>query len=189
MLKLQVIIASTRPGRLGGAVGEWFFGRAREHGRFAIEKVDLAEVNLPMFDEPRHPRLGQYEHAHTKAWSEIVQRADAYVFVTPEYNHGPPPSLLNALDFVSREWAYKPAAFVSYGGVAAGARAVAAIKPMLSALRMVALFESVAIPFFTQHLDRDTGVFDPGEVQAKAAVVMLDELHRWAEALRPMRVA
>jgi NAD(P)H-dependent FMN reductase len=186
-LTLQVIIASTRDDRQGDAVGSWFFERAKTHANFAAELIDLATVRLPMFDEPRHPRFGQYEHSHTKAWSATVQRADAFVFVTPEYNYGPPPSLVNALDFLNREWAYKPVGFVSYGGVSAGTRGVQVTKQIVTALRMMPVVEAVAIPFFAQHIDKATGVFDPGEVQAKAAVALLDELLRCAVALRSLR--
>lgn len=187
MLKLHVIVASTRPGRKGGVVGDWFEKQARSHGKFDVALVDLADVALPMFDEPRHPRLREYEHQHTREWSATVERADAYVFVTPEYNYGSPPSLVNALDFVSREWAYKPAGFVSYGGVSAGTRSVQMTKQIVTALKMVPLTEAVAIPFFSKHIDKESGVFDPGEVQEKASVTMLDELLKWAKALKPMR--
>src|SRR5690348_12761794 len=176
MHKLQIIVASTRDGRSGHHVGEWFVQQARAHGKFEIEVVDLADVNLPLFDEPRHPRFAQYEHSHTKAWSEIVSRADAYVFVTPEYDHAPPASLMNALQFLSREWAYKVAGFVSYGGVSAGTRGVQITKQVLASLKVMPLPETVAIPFFAQHVDKATGVFDPGLTQAQAATVMLDEL-------------
>lgn len=186
-MKLQVIIVSTRGGRQGDLVAAWFVEHARSHGAFEIEVVDLADVGLPLFDEPRHPRLRQYEHEHTRAWSASVSSADAYVFVTPEYNHVAPPSLVNALDFLVHEWAYKPAGFVSYGGVSAGLRAVQAVKPMLTALRVMPIPEAVSIPFFAQYLDREAGAFDPGEVQVQAAAAMLTELHRWAEALRPLR--
>lgn len=187
MLNLHIIIASTRPEGRGGAVGAWFIEQARRHDKFNIEVVDLAEVSLPIFDEPRHPRLRQYEHAHTKAWSAVVERGDAFVFVTPEYNFNPPPSLLNALDFLVWEWAYKPAGFVSYGGVSGGLRGVQTIKLLVTALRMMPLPEAVAIPFFTQYFDGESGAFDPGEVQEQAATAMLDELLRWAAALKPMR--
>lgn len=187
MLKLQVIVVSTRDERKGPLIAEWFEEQARAHGGFDVEVVDLAEVDLPLFDEPRHPRLQQYEHAHTKRWSAIVDGADAFVFVTPEYNFGSPPSLVNALDFLVKEWAYKPAAFVSYGGVSAGLRGVQMSKQLVTALRMVPMVEAVSIPFFPQHIDGDTGRFDPGEVQAKAAVAMLDELLKWAGALKPLR--
>ncbi len=187
MLKLQIIVASTREGRSGLRVAQWFLDRAREHGKFDVELVDLAELDLPLLNEPRHPRFAQYEHSHTKRWSEIVNSAAAYVFVTPEYDHAPPASLVNALQYLSREWAYKPGAFVSYGGVSAGTRGVQMAKEILSALKVVPLLETVAIPFFAQHLDKETGVFDPGPTQSQAATAMLDELLKWAEALRPMR--
>jgi len=187
MLTLHVITASTREARKGRGVAEWFLAQARGHDRFAIEDVDLAKVNLPMFDEPRHPRLGQYEHEHTRRWSAIVDRADAFVFVTPEYNYSAPASLTNAIDFLYREWLYKPVGFVSYGGVAAGTRSVQIMKLTVTALKMMPMFEAVTIPFFAQHFKADTGAFDPGDVQAKAAVAMLDELLKWANALKPLR--
>jgi NAD(P)H-dependent FMN reductase len=187
MLNLHVVIVSTRPGRVGPHVAAWFLDLARRSGKFNIEVVDLADVNLPLFDEPRHPRLRDYEHEHTRAWSDIVDRADAFVFVTPEYNFSAPPSLVNALDYLIHEWAYKPAGFVSYGGVSAGLRGVQMAKQTLTALKMMPLPEAVSIPFYSQHLDKETGVFDPGEVQARAAEVMLAELLRWTEALAPLR--
>ncbi len=186
-LTLQVVIASTRQGRLGPMVGKWFFEYARVHGRFDVELVDLAEINLPVFDEPGHPRLQKYEHDHSKGWSEIVARADAFVFVTPEYNYGTPPSLINALDYLHYEWTYKPVGFVSYGGVSGGTRGVQMTKQIVTTLKMMPLPEAVAIPFFNQYLDQQTNTFRPGEVQENAAAVLLDELHRWAEALKPMR--
>ena len=95
---LQIVIVSTRQGRKGEAVAKWFETRARAHGAFDIELVDLAEVNLPLFDEPEHPRPRKYQHDHTKRWSERVARADAFVFVTPEYNFGPSAVLKNAIE-------------------------------------------------------------------------------------------
>ena len=107
--RLNIIIGSTRPGRLGPAVANWFDGFAREHGAFEPVLVDLADFDLPVYDEPNHPRLRQYVHEHTRRWSASVDAADAYVFVTPEYNYLAPPALVNALDYVLHEWAYKPA--------------------------------------------------------------------------------
>lgn len=187
MLNLHVIIASTRSGRSGHHVGAWFEMAARGHGGFDIEVVDLAKVGLPLFDEPRHPKLQQYEHTHTEAWSEIVDRADAYVFVTPEYDHVPPASLLNALQHLVHEWSCKPCGFVSYGGVSAGTRGVEVTKQLAVTLKMMPIPEAVHIPFFAQHLNREAGTFEPGEVQVKAVRVMLDELLKWAEALKPLR--
>lgn len=184
---LQVIVVSTRPGRLGPGVAQWFFEHASRHSAFDVEPVDLAEVNLPLFDEPHHPRLANYQHEHTKRWSAIVSRADAFVFVTPEYNFGSPPSLVNALDYLSREWAYKPAAFVSYGGISGGTRSVQMTKQILTTLRMVPIFEAVNIPMFAQLLDRDTHAFKATEAHEKPADALLKELHRWAVALKGMR--
>ncbi len=100
--------ASTRPGRIGPSFGDWFADVAAAHGGFDVEKIDLAEVNLPFVDEPSHPKLRAYQHQHTKDWSAMIERADAYVFVTPEYNYGYNAVLKNALDFLAHEWADKP---------------------------------------------------------------------------------
>jgi len=183
---LQIVIAATRQGRKGDRVAQWFEQQARGHGKFDIELVDLAEVNLPMMDEPEHPRLRQYQHEHTKQWSARVSRADAFVFVTPEYNYSAPPSLINAMDYLVHEWAYKAVGFVSYGGVSGGTRSVQMIKLTATALRMVPLAEAVSLPFFTKYFDAD-GAFAPGETQNKAATVMLDELLRWTNALKVLR--
>jgi NAD(P)H-dependent FMN reductase len=184
---LQIVVASTRPTRKGPAVGAWFEQVARAHGAFDLELVDLAQVNLPLLDEAEHPRLRKYQHEHTKAWSAMIDRADAYVFVTPEYNYGSPPSLLNALDYLVHEWAYKPVGFVSYGGVSAGTRSVQMTKQVVTSLKMVPLIEAVSIPFFTTFIDAATGAFTPEETQTKAARIMLTELARWADALQAMR--
>ena len=145
MPTLSVIICSTRPGRVGPKVAHWFVERARQHAKFDVETVDLKELSLPVFDEPHHPRLKKYEHDHTRSWSRAVEASDAFVFVTPEYNFGMPPSLLNAIDFLFHEWAYKPAAFVSYGGASGGVRSVQMAKQMLGPLKVVSIPESVAI--------------------------------------------
>ena len=100
-LRLHTIIASTRPGRVGPAVGAWFQGVAEAHPAFDARLVDLADFALPVFDEPNHPRSGKYVHDHTKAWSESVAAADAFVFVTPEYNFHPTPALVNALTYLA----------------------------------------------------------------------------------------
>jgi len=187
MLQLHIIIVSTRPGRAGLPVADWFVAQATRHGKFAIEVIDLAKVGLPLFDEPRHPRLRQYEHEHTRALSRTIDRADAFVFVTPEYNYGAPPSLVNALDFLVHEWAYKPVGFVSYGGVSGGTRSVQMAKQIVTALKMMPMFEAVVLPFFAQLIDKETGVFAPPKIQDDAAVTMLDELLKWATALKVMR--
>ncbi|HYH26984.1 MAG TPA: NAD(P)H-dependent oxidoreductase [Blastococcus sp.] len=183
---LQVIAASTRPARRGFAVARWFQQRAEEHGSFDVELVDLAEVGLPLMDEPKHPMLQQYAHQHTRDWSATVSRADAFVFVTPEYNHSFPAPLKNALDFLFAEWADKAAGIVSYGGVSAGLRSATALKPVLISLRMVPVVEYVSVPFFAQFID-DAGEFVPNAELEVGAKGMLTELHRITGALRTLR--
>jgi NAD(P)H-dependent FMN reductase len=184
-LKLHVVISSTRPNRVGLPVGSWFLERAKGHGKFSVELVDLKEINLPALDEPKHPRLRQYEHAHTKAWSATVAAADAFVFVTPEYNYGMAPALLNAFNYVYVEWNYKPAAFVSYGGLAGGTRSVQMAKMVATSLKMMPIPEAVNVTGVDKLIEG--GSFKAAEVHDKGATVLLDELHRWAGALKTMR--
>jgi NAD(P)H-dependent FMN reductase len=188
MPNLTIIIGSTRPGRAGEAIAQWFAARAKDHGGFDVTVVDLAEVNLPLLDEPNHPRLRQYTQQHTKDWSAIIDAADAFVFVTPEYNHGYSAALKNAIDYLHHEWQHKPVGFVSYGGVAAGTRGVQQLKQVVTALRMLPVYDSVNIPFHAQLRDSD-GVFRPNEVMEQAADTMLDELVRTEATLRPVRPA
>ena len=187
-LKLNIIIASTRPGRGGPAVAKWFNEFAGHDGKFEPVLIDLADLDLPIFDEPNHPRMKKYEHAHTKKWSEIVDSGDAYVFVMPEYDYNAPPSLINAMVYLWNEWNYKPVGFVSYGGVSGGLRAVESIKGLISALRMVPLGESVPIPAYQQFINEE-GVFTPNELVTTGATTMLSELAKWAGALKPLRQA
>ena len=186
MPRLLVLIASTRPGRAGLPIGEWFVGRAEAHGGFEVEVADLAEIALPLLDEPHHPRLRDYVHQHTKDWSELVDRADAYVFVTPEYNHGYPATLKNAIDHLHQEWKDKTVGFVSYGGISAGTRAVQQLKPVVAALKLIPVVEAVSIPFHTQFIDDDRAV-QANEVMEGAAEAMLDELTRVGAALTTLR--
>ena len=188
MPKLHVILASTRPGRAGEPIADWFVERAVAHGAFDVELVDLAEVALPFMDEPNHPRLRRYTHEHTKAWSARVDSADAFVFVTPEYNYGLTAPLKNAIDYLHFEWQHKPVGFVSYGGVAAGTRAVQMLKQVVTTLKMLPLFEAVNIPFHTQFID-DEGAVVANDVMVKAAAAMLDELVLAEAMLAPRRAA
>ena len=184
-MKLLVIIASTRPGRIGKPIGDWFVEQARVHGDFDVEVADLGQIRLPLFDEPAHPMLRQYTHQHTHDWSAIVDSADAVVFVMPEYNHSFNAALKNAIDYLHHEWAYKPVAFVSYGGVSGGLRAVQAIKPVVAPLRMTVVSEAVVIPMVRTMLD-DTG-FHPTPLVADSVTPMLDELAKLAAAFIPVR--
>jgi NAD(P)H-dependent FMN reductase len=187
-MQLMVVIASTRPGRVGLPVGRWFHERALAHGGFDVDLVDLAELNLPFMDEPDHPRLRRYTHQHTRDWSARAAAADAFVFVTPEYNHGYNAPLKNAIDYLHHEWVHKPVGFVSYGGVAAGTRAVQQLKPVVASVRMTPLVDAVYIPFVPQFLDEERR-FRPNDVTEASATAMLDELVRQANALRPLRAA
>ncbi|MCO5175442.1 MAG: NAD(P)H-dependent oxidoreductase [Thermomicrobiales bacterium] len=184
--RLLVVIGSTRPGRIGLPIGQWFTVQAEAHGGFDVEVADLAEINLPLLDEPAHPRLRQYTRQHTKDWSAKVEASDAFVFVTPEYNHAPPAPLINAIDYLNAEWAYKPVSFVSYGGVSGGTRSVAILKQIVSVLKMVPLAEMVNLSFVAQFMK--DGELHPNDVTEGAATTMLDALLRWATALETLRV-
>jgi NAD(P)H-dependent FMN reductase len=186
MPKLLIIIASTRPGRVGLPVANWFYDQAQDHGAFELQLVDLAELDLPLLDEPNHPRLREYTQKHTHDWSATVESADAVVMVTAEYNYGYPAALKNAIDYLHHEWRHKPVGFVSYGGVAAGTRSVQQLKQVVTALSLLPVSGSVNIPFVTQFLD-DDGVITGNEIMVKAAADMLDELIRLEQALRPLR--
>jgi NAD(P)H-dependent FMN reductase len=186
--RLHTIIGSTHPGRIGPAVAAWFHSFAVQHALFKAVLVDLKDFDLPVFDEPFHPALQKYQHAHTRKWAASVALADAFVFVAPEYNYGPSPALLNALDYVYVEWNYKPAAFVSYGDDASGGlRGVQMTKQTLSALKMAPIVEAVSIPMVENQLK--DGKFTPTRDQNLAAARLLDELHRWAQMLREQATA
>lgn len=185
-LKLQTIICSTRPGRIGPGIAHWFHAFANDHGSFESVLIDLAEFKLPVYDEPVHPAKQQYEKEHTKAWSRSVAAAEAYAFVIPEYNYCPPPSFFNALDFVYREWNYKPCCFVSYGGVSGGLRSAQLAKQLVSTLKMMPMVEGVMIQMAAKQLDEQRR-FQPSEHHEHSAKAMLDELAKWAKALKTLR--
>jgi NAD(P)H-dependent FMN reductase len=186
MPRLIIIIASTRPGRVGLPVADWFVREATEHGSFELDVADLAELNLPLLDEPKHPRLREYSKDHTHGWSAIVAAADAVVMVTSEYNYGYPAPLKNAIDYLHHEWLYKPVGFVSYGGVAAGTRAVQQLKQVVTAVGMMPTQASVNIPFVQQFLG-EAGTVMPNAVMVQAAAAMLDELLKLQQALASLR--
>lgn len=185
LLTLTTVVASTRPGRLGKPIADWFAATAADHDGFESRTVDLAALDLPFLDEPHHPVQQRYTKEHTREWSRIVDESDAFVFVTPEYNGGFPAPLKNAWDYLVVEWQHKPAGFVSYGGVSAGTRAVQMAKQVVANLRMVPVGPTVSIPFVSElFLD---GVFQPTKIAEDAARTMLDELERTAHVLRGLR--
>ena len=184
--RLGVVVGSTRPGRVGPAVAAWFAGEARTHGAFDVEVLDLAEIDLPLLDEPNHPRMRKYTKEHTRRWSRLVEAIDAFAFVTPEYNYAMAPALLNAIDYLFAEWNYKPVGFVSYGGVSGGTRSVQMAKQVVTSVKMMPMSEGVIIPFVRQSVT-DAGRFEPEAPLVEAARTLLDELVRWERALRPLR--
>jgi NAD(P)H-dependent FMN reductase len=183
--RLHTVIASTRPGRIAPAIAQWFHESAASHGKFDAKLIDLADFNLPVYDEPHHPMRRQYEHEHTKAWSTSVDAADAFVFVLPEYNYSPPPAFVNAIDYLFWEWQYKPVGFVSYGGVSGGLRSAQQARLMTSTLKMMPVPEGVALPNVYQQLA--DGKFTANELNIQGAAAMRNEMHKWAGALAPLR--
>ncbi|PVB62975.1 NADPH-dependent FMN reductase [Labrenzia sp. 011] len=185
-LKLKVITGSTRPGRVGPTIAAWAAEAARAHGSFEVDSIDLAEIGLPLLDEPAHPAAQQYTHEHTKRWSSVIADADAFVFVTPEYDYFPPASLVNAIQVLYREWNYKPAGIICYGGISGGLRASQVLRELLANVSAVALPQVVPVPFFSEHIG-DDGVFSPNDKTGEGASLMLGELSKWATALKTMR--
>ncbi|MEV4715136.1 GNAT family N-acetyltransferase [Micromonospora sp. NPDC049374] len=186
-LRVLVITASTRPGRLAPAITDWFVRTVRPDAAadaITVDVADLADVALPLLDEPDHPARGSYRHEHTRRWSRTVAAADAFVVVTPEYNFGMPAALKNAFDFLYHEWAWKPVAFVSYGNTSAGTRSVQMAKQVVTTLRMMPVGATVAL--------RIADTVHDGHVAGSAALddaarAVLVELSRVARALRPLR--
>jgi len=133
MLKVAIIIGSTRPGRKAEVVARWVYDIASKRSDAAFEIVDIKDFNLPLLDEPVPAAMGQYSQPHTKAWAAKIEQFDAFVFVTPEYNHGPSAALKNAIDFLHREWNNKAAGFVSYGSMG-GVRAVEHLRGVAGAV-------------------------------------------------------
>ncbi|GAB3333561.1 NAD(P)H-dependent oxidoreductase [Larkinella ripae] len=186
MYNLKIISSTVRPSRKGPIITNWIAEVANQHGGFSVEVLDLAEINLPFMNEAAHPRLKQYEHAHTKQWSASIEEADAFIFVTAEYDHGYPAPLKNALQYLVHEWAYKAAGIVSYGGISAGTRGATQLKTDLIALKVVPLFEAVNIPFFDQFINEEAE-FVPNESSQRAAQLMFNELVRWTKGMAVVR--
>ncbi|NMA98756.1 MAG: NAD(P)H-dependent oxidoreductase [Phyllobacteriaceae bacterium] len=185
-LKLKIIIGSTRPGRVGPKVASWVAEQAKANGQFDVEMVDLAEIGLPLLDEASHPRLQNYQHEHTKTWARIVDDADAYIFVTPEYNFFPPAGLINAIQVVMKEWAYKAAGVVSYGGISGGLRATQELRLLLSNMNVHALPQTVPMPMVAQFIGED-GAINANAPMVEGMTLQLTELAKWANALKPLR--
>ncbi|AYG02510.1 NADPH-dependent FMN reductase [Gryllotalpicola protaetiae] len=175
MSTLLVIVASVRPTRIGGAVAEWVLEHATQRSGFEVEVADLRELDLPIMNEPHHPRLKQYEYEHTRQWSAIVDDADGFIIVTPEYNHSIPGALKNAMDYLLQEWRGKPVGVVSYGGVSAGTRATVALQVVLANFAMRGTAANVEIQWVAQRID-ERGAFVTDERLDAVLEAQLDEL-------------
>jgi NAD(P)H-dependent FMN reductase len=184
MLKVAIVVGSTRPGRKADAVARWVHDIARDRGDAEFEVVDVQAFDLPLLDEPLPPAMGQYSQPHTQAWAAKIATFDAYVFVTPEYNHGTSAALKNAIDYLYREWNNKAAGFVGYGG-AGGARAVEQLRLNLAELQVATVRNQVALSAYTDFENFTT--FKPDPRQEAAVHAMLDQLIAWGGALKALR--
>ncbi|UFH56709.1 NADPH-dependent FMN reductase [Spirosoma sp. KNUC1025] len=187
MYKLKIIVSTVRPGRKGPLVAQWVAEEAQLNGHFDVEILDLAKIGLPLMNEAIHPIMKQYEHEHTKQWSAKIDEADAFIFVTAEYDYSYPASLKNALEYLMHEWAYKPSGIVSYSaGPFAGVRAVISLKADLINFRNVALAEGINIPTIGELINED-GVFVSNERLTAAATQMLTQLVRWTKGMKAIK--
>jgi NAD(P)H-dependent FMN reductase len=186
MLKIAIILGSTRPGRNGKAVADWVYDVAKQRDDADYELVDIAEYALPHLDEIVPPSLGQYSQPHTLAWANKVASFDGFVFVTPEYNHSTSGALKNAIDFLYAEWNNKAAGFVSYG-TAGGTRAVEHLRLVMAELQVADVRAQVALSLFTDF--EDFSNFKPAPHQEPALGVVLDQILAWSAALAHVRAA
>src|SRR6266576_1278895 len=184
MLRIAIIVGSTRPGRNGEAVAKWVYEIAQRRSDGEFELVDIKDFNLPLLDEPVPPSLGQYSKEHTKAWAAKINSFDAYVFVTPEYNHGTSGALKNAIDFLYHEWVNKAAGFVGYGG-AAGIRAVENLRLIMGEMQVADVKAQVGLSLFTDF--ENFSVFKPAPQQEQSVNAMLDQVIAWGGALKTLR--
>ena len=184
MIRIGVIVGSTRPGRKALDVASWVMEIASLRSDAAYELVDIQEFNLPLLDEPVPPSMGQYSKPHTIAWAEKIATYDGFVFVTPEYNHGTSGALKNAIDFLFAEWNNKAAGFVGYGS-AGGARAVESLRLVMGELKIADVRSQVMLSLFSDFENYTT--FKPGKHHEKSVTTMLDELVSWSGALKTVR--
>jgi NAD(P)H-dependent FMN reductase len=182
---LLIVNGSIREGRIGAPIGEWVKKTAEADSRFTVDYADLAELKLPLMDEPNHPRLKKYTHAHTIAWSERVGAADGFLFLFPEYNYSYAAPIKNAVDYLHNEWSRKPVGFVNWGGNSGGTRAQAAFRVVVTALGMVLTRGSVEINFPQRQLT-ESREFEPNEQQRLVLGAQLNEIVKLSQALAPL---
>jgi NAD(P)H-dependent FMN reductase len=181
MLRVAIILGSTRPGRNGEAVAKWVYDIARKRTDAEFEYVDVKDYNLPLYDEPTP---GQYTHEYTKRWAAKIGSFDAFVFVTAEYNHGIPGALKNAIDFLYKEWNNKAAAFVSYGGVG-GVRSVEQLRLVMAELQVATVRAQVALSLYIDF--ENFTKFNPAPYHEKEVNTMLDQVMAWGSAMKALR--
>lgn len=186
MNKIIILTGSTRPGRFNIQPAQWITEIAKKRSDIQVEMVDVQELNLPFLDEPVPPLMQQYSKPHTKKWSETVAGADGFIMVTPEYNHSFSAVLKNAIDYLYHEWNYKPVAFVSYGSLAGGARAVEHLRGVAGEIKMFDLKEQILIPNYWSNLNEE-GKYQFTEAQEKEAEGILDSLTFWAGKMKAAR--
>jgi len=184
MLKIAIVMGSTRPGRNCEAVSKWAYGIAQQRKDADFELVDIAKFALPLLDEPMPASSGQYSHAHTRTWSAKIATFDGYVFVTPEYNHSTSAALKNAIDFLHQEWANKAAGFIGYGSNL-GARAVEHLRLVMASLQVATVTAQVGLSMFTDF--EHFSVFKPVAAQEQHVTRMLDQVIAWSGALSVLR--
>jgi NAD(P)H-dependent FMN reductase len=183
---VQIIVGSIRDGRVGEHVARWFAGHAAQRADLTSELVDLREWDLPFLTQPTPPMRGGYRDEITQRWAAKVGEADGYVLVTPEYNHGYPASLKNALDHVYAEWVRKPVSYVSYGGPGGGSRAVEQLRQVAVEFQQAPLRQQVMVHRFWEHMGEQGFAGAAYEAEATA---LLDELAWWSRALKTAREA
>ncbi len=186
MVRIAIVTGSTRPGRLNESVARWVLDVASRRTDADFELVDIAAYDLPLLDEPIPPSLGRYSHSHTKRWADTIAAFDAYVFVTPEYNHGISGALKNAIDFVYAEWNNKAAGFVSYGS-AGGVRAVEHLRTVMAELMIADVRAHISLSLFTDF--ENFSVFKPAARHESEVGTLVDQLIAWGGALRSLRHA
>jgi NAD(P)H-dependent FMN reductase len=183
MLKIAIIVGSTRPGRKADVVAKWVLEQAQKHGGATFEIVDLADHPLPLLDEPVPPSVRKYSKDHTKAWSAVISPYDGYIFVTPEYNHSTSGALKNAIDFLFQEWNNKVAGFVSYG-TTGGVRAVEHLRGICAELQIADVRSHVSLSLYTDF--ENFAAFKPAD-HSRVMTMMLDQIIAWGGAMKSLR--
>lgn len=184
--KIKILTGSARPGRFNPQPAQWIYELAKQRNDIEVELIDVAELKLPFLDESIPPSQGKYEKEHTKKWAAVINDADGFIFVTPEYNHSISPVLKNAIDYLYKEWNFKPVSYISYGSLAGGARSVEHLRGVAGELKMYDLREQLLIPNYWEQMDSN-GQYQFTEKQELLAKQILDDTVFWAEQMKSAR--